>query len=119
MQNPHLEEYERYIPVEMKPHNSLYHDWGHQAVINYLIGRAAVKRLYPLVPETLVPLLVEYSGNKEDVEAAFEKIKGLNEEPGRFDSPQEKYRKVYGKTGKLTRTKRGSVSSGASLSDQT
>jgi len=96
MQNPHLEEYERYIPVEMKPQNNLYHDWGHQAVLNYLIGRAAVKRLYPLVPETLVPLLMEYSDNKEDVEAAFKKIKALNEEPELFDSPQEKYRKIYG-----------------------
>jgi len=94
--NPHLEDYEKYMPVEEKPKNSLYHDWGHQAIINYLIGKAAVTRLYPLVPDTLVPLLIQHSGNQEDVEAAFEKIKGLNEKPERFDSFHEKYRKMYG-----------------------
>ena len=43
--NLHLKDYERYIPLAKKPRHSLYHDWGHQAMINYLIGSAAVKRL--------------------------------------------------------------------------
>ncbi len=96
MHNPHLENYEKYFPVEMLPQNGLYHDWGHQAMINYLIGNAAIKRLYPLVPKTLLPLLIQYSDSKEDVEPAFEKIKELREEPNLFDSPHEKYRKIYG-----------------------
>ncbi len=96
VQNPHLKNYEKYAPTEMTPKNGFYHDWGHQAMINWLIGSAAIKRLYPLVPQTLVPLLIQHSGNREDVEAAFKKIKELHEEPMPFDSPYEKFRKIYG-----------------------
>ncbi len=94
--NPHLENYEKYMPTEMLPKNSLYHDWGHQAIVNFLIGSAALKKLYPLVPETLLPLLRQHSGNKEEVEAAYKKIKELREKPTLFDSPYEKFRKIYG-----------------------
>ncbi len=96
MHNPHLENYEKYFPLEMKPRNSFYHDWGHMAMINYLLGSAAIKRLHPLVPQTLVPLLKQYSDDKGEVEAAYKKIMDLREGPKPFESPQEKYRKIYG-----------------------
>ncbi len=95
-ENPHLENYERYMPVEPKPQNGFYHNWGHMAVINYFLGKAAIKRLYPTVSHTMMPILKLCSENKEDVKAAYNKIKELHEKSGFFESPREKYRKIYG-----------------------
>ncbi len=94
--NPHLENFEMFIPVEPKPSHSLYYNWGHKAILSYLMGKAAIKSVYPLVAHTFVPILKLCSDNKKDVENAFMKIQGLNEKIKFFDSPYEKYRKIYG-----------------------
>ncbi len=94
--NPHLENYEMFMPTEPIPKKGLYYSWGHQAIFTYLLGKAAVKRLYPLVIHTLVPILKLCTENRKDVEDAFKKIQELNEKIRFFDSPYEKYRKIYG-----------------------
>ncbi len=94
--NPHLENFEMFMPSEPKPSRSLYYNWGHQAIFTYLSGKAAMKRLYPFVTHTLLQILKLCADNRKDVQEAFEKIQGLNEEIRFFDSPYEKYRKLYG-----------------------
>ncbi len=94
--NSHLENPEMFMPLEPIPRNSLYSNWGHRAFFNYLLGKAAVKRLYPLVPHTFVPIIKLCSDNKEDVDAAYKRIKEMHEKGKFFESPREKYRKIYG-----------------------
>ncbi len=94
--NPHLENFEMFMPTEPIPSHGFYYNWGHMAIFSYLLGRAAVKRLYPLVAHTLLPILKLCSDNRKDVEDAFKKIQELNEKIRFFDSPYEKYRKIYG-----------------------
>ncbi len=94
--NPHLENFKMFMPAEPKTGHSLYYNWGHQAILTYLMGKAAIKRLYPLITHTFVPILKLCADNRNDVEEAFKKIQGLNEKINFFDSPYEKYRKIYG-----------------------
>ena len=94
--NPHLENFEMFMPVVPKPARSLYHNWGHQAIFTYLMGKVAIKRVYPIVVHTFIPILKLCSDNRKDVENAFKKIRELNEKISFFDSPYEKYRKIYG-----------------------
>lgn len=94
--NPHLENFEMFMPAEPKPARSLYYNWGHQAILTYLMGKAAIKRVHPIVAHTFMPILKLCSDNRKDVEDAFEKIQELNEKISFFDSPYEKYRKTYG-----------------------
>ncbi len=94
--NPHLENYEMFMPTEPLPKKSLYYNWGHQALFSYLLGKAAIKRLYPLVIHTFLPILKLCSDNRKDVEDAFKKIQEIHEKIRFFDSPYEKYRKTYG-----------------------
>ncbi len=94
--NPHLENYEMFMPAEPKPRHGLYYNWGHQAIFSYLLGKAAMKRLYPFVPRTLVQILKLCADDRKEIEEAFKKIEGLHEKISFFDSPYEKYRKIYG-----------------------
>ncbi len=94
--NPHLEKFEMFMPTEPKPCYSLYYNWGHMAISSYLMGKAAIKKVYPFITRTLVPILKLCSDNRKDVEDAFKKIQELNEKIRFFDSPYEKYRKIYG-----------------------
>jgi len=94
--NPHLENYEMFMPAEPKPSHSLYYNWGLQASFAYLMGKYAMKKLSHFVPHTLVQILKVCADNRHDVDEAYRKIKGLNEEISFFDSPYEKYRKMYG-----------------------
>ena len=96
-ENPHFLNIEMFMPTEPIPERSFYGSWGHQAILTYLIGKAAVKRLYPLVPHTLIPIVKLCSDNPNDVEAAFKTVQGFNETIRFFDSPYEKYRKIYGR----------------------
>jgi hypothetical protein len=95
-QNPHLDNTELFRPVEPKPGHSLYYKWGHKAILTYLVGKAAIKRCHPIVAHTFLPVLKLCSDNRKDVEDAFQEIQKLNERTRFFDSPYEKYRKVYG-----------------------
>ena len=94
--NPHLDDYEMFMPAEPKPVHGFYYNWGHQAIFSYLFGKAAMKRLVPFVPHTLVQIIKLCADSREDVEEAFKKIQELNENIRFFDSPYEKYRKMYG-----------------------
>lgn len=96
-ENPHMLNIEMFMATEPVPYRSFYGNWGHQAMLTYLIGKAAIKRLYPLVPHTLLPIVRLCSDNSEDVDAAFKKVQEFNEKIRFFDSPYEKYRKIYGK----------------------
>ncbi len=94
--NPHLENIQMFMPTEPVPDTTFFGRWGHVSIFTYLLGKAAVKRLYPLVPHTLVPILKLCSDNKEDVEAAFKELQKLHEKISFFNSPYDKYRKIYG-----------------------
>lgn len=94
--NPHLEDFEMFMAVVPKPARGLYNNWGHQAILTYLMGKAAMKKVNPIVTHTFLPILKLCSDNREDVEDAFTKIQELNESIRSFDSPYEKYRKMYG-----------------------
>ncbi len=94
--NPHLENIEMFMPTEPIPKNSIYYNWGHISTFTYLLGKAALKRLYPLVPHTFVPIIKLCSDNKKDVETAFKKLQEMHEQIKFFDSPYEKFRKIYG-----------------------
>jgi hypothetical protein len=84
------------MPVVPKPARSLYQHWGHQAILTYLMGKAAIKKVYPIVTHTFLPILKLCADNRKDVEDAFRKVQELNEKIRFFDSPYEKYRKLYG-----------------------
>ena len=84
------------MPVQPKPARSLYQHWGHQAILTYLMGKAAIKKVYPIVTHTFLPILKLCSDNRKNVEDAFRKIQELNEKIRFFDSPYERYRKLYG-----------------------
>jgi len=94
--NPHLEDIEQFAPVEPKPAPGLYARWGHQAILTYLTGKAAMKRVRPIVPLTFLPILRLCADNRSDVDEAYRKVQELNERVRFFDSPYEKYRKMYG-----------------------
>ncbi len=96
-ENLYFKNIEMFMAAEPVPERSFYGNWGHQAILTYLIGKAAVKRLYPLVPHTLLPILKLCSDSQSDVDAAFKKVQEFNEKIRFFDSPFEKYRKIYGK----------------------
>ena len=38
--NPHLENFEMFMPVVPKPVRGLYSNWGHQAMLTYRMGKA-------------------------------------------------------------------------------
>jgi hypothetical protein len=94
--NPHLENLEMFVPVVPKPARSLYEHWGHQAILTYLMGKVAMKRVHPIVTRTFLPILKLCSDSRTDVEDAFRRIQELNEKVSFFDSPYERYRKMYG-----------------------
>ena len=94
--NPFLENLEMFMPTEPVQDTNFFRRWGHVAIFTYLLGKAAIKRLYPLVPHTLLPVLKLCSDNKQDVEIAFRELQKLHEKIRFFDSPYEKYRIIYG-----------------------
>jgi hypothetical protein len=64
--------------------------------MDLILGSLAVKRLSPLVPHTLVPIIKLCSGNREQVDAAYNILLGYHEPIHLLDSPAEKWRKRYG-----------------------
>jgi len=86
----------KFAPTEPVPSKGFLVAWGLQAMVDLILGRLALRKLSPLVPHTLVPIIKLCSGNREEVEAAYRTVLGYRE-PVRFlDSPAEKWRKLYG-----------------------
>jgi len=86
----------KFAPTEPVPSKGFFGSWGWQAMVDLILGRLALRKLSPLVPHTLVPIIKLCSGNREEVEAAYRTVMGYRE-PVRFlDSPAEKWRKLYG-----------------------
>ncbi len=93
---PDVESLKKFSPTEPPPKGGFFRNWGLQAIVDLILGGLALKRLYPLVPLTLVPIIKLCSDNREEVEAAYNIIRKQNEVVRFFDSPREKYRKIYG-----------------------
>lgn len=91
-----IESLKKFEPTETPPGGGLYYNWGIQAFTNLFLGKAAVKRLSKLIPHTLVPIIKLCSGNSETIDEAYNIILGYRESGKFFESPQEKYRKIYG-----------------------
>ncbi len=91
-----LDNMERYRPTEAVPKAGLYTRWGLQAWSDLLLGKAAVKRLSKLVPHTLIPILKLSAEDPEKVESDYKKVIEFRENGRLFESPHEKYRKIYG-----------------------
>ncbi len=86
----------QFAPTEPVPPASFWLTWGWPAILDLILGRMALKRLAPLVPHTLVPIIKLCSDNREKVDAAYKIILGYREPIKFFDSPREKWRKAYG-----------------------
>ena len=72
-----------------------YH-WGPQAWIDmWMSKKMLVEKSMPLVTHTLLPIL-RLSGDAEEVDRGFEKVKAWREKVRWLDSPREKWRKRYG-----------------------
>ncbi|MCU0822582.1 MAG: hypothetical protein MUC95_08950 [Spirochaetes bacterium] len=91
-----LDNLERYRPTEPVKKMGLYESWGLQAISNLLLGKAIVSRLSKVVPHTLVPIIKLSADDPAKVEADYKLVLGYREEGRFFESPQEKYRKIYG-----------------------
>ncbi len=87
---------QQFAPTEPVPPEGFLRSWGWQPFLDLILGKLALKRLAPLVPHTLIPIIKLCSDNRNEVDAAYKIILGFHE-PIRFlDSPREKWRKLYG-----------------------
>jgi len=86
----------KFAPTEPVPSKGFWGSWGFQAMVDLILGRLALGKLSLLVPHTLVPIIKLCSGNREEVEAAYRTVIGYREAVRFFDSPAEKWRKLYG-----------------------
>ena len=93
---PDVESLKKFSPTEPPPKGGFFRNCGLQAIVDLILGGLALKRLYPLVPLTLVPIIKLCSDNREEVETAYNIIRKQNEVIRFFDSPRERYRKTYG-----------------------
>ena len=91
-----LESLKHFCPVEPLPQAGFYAKWGHQAWADLFIGKWALKKLSPVVPRTLVPIIKLCAPNRDDVTEAYQTILNLREKPAFTDSPSEKWRMAYG-----------------------
>ncbi len=86
----------KFAPTEPIPELGFFASWGHQAFVDLILGKLAMRRLAPLVRHTLVPIIKLCSDNRQEVEDAYRIILGYNERISFFESPAEKWRKIYG-----------------------
>ena len=78
-----------------KQRGFLYH-YGPQAWIDMIMSRAMiVKRAWPLVSYTFVPIL-RMTADPEKIDRDYAEIRSRREKVRLFDSPRERWRKYYG-----------------------
>ncbi len=86
----------QFAPTEPLPELGFFASWGLQAFVDLILGKLAMRRLAPLVPHTLVPIIKLCSDNRQEVEDAYRIVVGYREPISFFESPAEKWRKTYG-----------------------
>ncbi len=87
---------QQFAPTAPVSPEGFLRSWGWQPFLDLILGKLALKRISPLVPHTLIPIIKICSDNRNEVDAAYKIILGHREPIHFFDSPREKWRKLYG-----------------------
>lgn len=70
--------------------------WSLQAWLDFAMAKILVRRVSDVIPKTYMPILRLVSDDPAKADADYAAVLALREPVGFFDSPREKWRKIYG-----------------------